>query len=148
MKVVYLDACVLNRPTDDLTIPRNRLEAEAINAIFLRIRSGELQWVSSELLEAEIAAIRSEHRRRIVAWRLRLADRRIELNDAIRELASTLCEQGLSPADALHCAFAEVAKVDALLTTDDRLIKRAGKLRNLIRIAVLNPTDFGGTHED
>ena len=50
--------------------------------------------------------------------------------------------------DAHHVAFAEHAKVDALLTTDDRLIRRYRRLRDQERVTsspvvdMLNPVDW------
>jgi hypothetical protein len=54
MPTIYLDACCLNRPFDDQTIDRVRLESEAVLLILKRIESDEWEWVSSEVLEFEI----------------------------------------------------------------------------------------------
>ena len=42
---VYLDACCLNRPFDDQTQPRVRLEAEAISLILEKLHQAEWEWV-------------------------------------------------------------------------------------------------------
>jgi hypothetical protein len=52
---IYLDVCCLNRPFDDQTQPRIRLETEAILEIISRCRTGEWELLSSTALESEIA---------------------------------------------------------------------------------------------
>jgi hypothetical protein len=44
---VYLDVCCLNRPFDDQTQDRIRLEAEAIVLILEHIIRGDWNWLSS-----------------------------------------------------------------------------------------------------
>jgi hypothetical protein len=39
---VYLDASALNRPFDDQSLPRNRLEAEAVIVILDQIEQGSV----------------------------------------------------------------------------------------------------------
>ena len=52
---VYLDVCCLQRPFDDQRQPRIRLEAEAVQLILARVEAGELVWISSEVVDYEIA---------------------------------------------------------------------------------------------
>ena len=51
---LYLDACCLNRLTDDQSQARIREEAEAVEQILRLIREGGATWVSSTVLEVEI----------------------------------------------------------------------------------------------
>ena len=51
---VYLDACCLNRPFDDQSQDRIRLESEAIIIILNLLYKGEWKWIGSEALEIEI----------------------------------------------------------------------------------------------
>ncbi len=46
---------------------------------------------------------------------------------------------GFSNYDAAHIASAERSQADIFLTTDDRLIKRARRLTNLINVNIDNP---------
>jgi hypothetical protein len=55
MKKIYLDVCCFNRPFDNQTQERIRLEAEAILLILKRFELGEWQWISSETMDFEIA---------------------------------------------------------------------------------------------
>ncbi|REJ56006.1 MAG: hypothetical protein DWQ58_07690 [Microcystis aeruginosa TA09] len=41
--------------------------------------------------------------------------------------------------DALHLAFAEAGGADVLLTTDDRLLRKAQQYRDSINVTVENP---------
>ena len=51
---IYLDACCLNRPFDDQSQNRIRLESEAILIIMNRMYNKEWEWVGSEVLVAEL----------------------------------------------------------------------------------------------
>ena len=51
---VYLDACCLNRPFDDQSQPRVRLEAEAIALILEKLHHSEWEWIGSEILLHEV----------------------------------------------------------------------------------------------
>jgi hypothetical protein len=51
---IYLDVCCLNRPFDDQSQERIRLEAEAVLLILRRIKAGEWQWIGSPVVTAEI----------------------------------------------------------------------------------------------
>ncbi len=54
MTKIYLDTCCLNRPFDDQTQERIRLESEAVLAIISRIEKGEWDWIGSDVLMDEI----------------------------------------------------------------------------------------------
>lgn len=51
---VYLDACSLQRPLDDRSQPRVNLEAEAVLTLLRLVEDGQLELVSSEVLEFEV----------------------------------------------------------------------------------------------
>jgi hypothetical protein len=52
--LIYLDVCCLNRPFDDQTQERIRLEAEAVRLILERCQSGEWQLLGSEVIDVEL----------------------------------------------------------------------------------------------
>ena len=54
MTKVYLDVCCLNRPFNDQTQARIRLEAEAVLSVLTRVENGELLCVSSTVIQTEI----------------------------------------------------------------------------------------------
>ncbi|HSW44151.1 MAG TPA: hypothetical protein VLM89_01100 [Phycisphaerae bacterium] len=59
---VYLDVSCLNRPFDDQTQPRIRLEAEAVGLILKHVDLGKWRAVSSQMADIEIAAIAQAER--------------------------------------------------------------------------------------
>jgi len=68
---LYLDVCCLNRPFDDQTQPRIRLEAEAVLLILARVTAGEWIWLSSEVVDLEVARAPDLERRRRVELLIR-----------------------------------------------------------------------------
>ena len=53
---IYLDTCCLQRPFDDQTQPRIRVEAEDLLAVLAAIEAGDCVLLTSEALEFEIHA--------------------------------------------------------------------------------------------
>jgi predicted nucleic acid-binding protein len=136
---LYLDACCLNRPTDDQSQTRVRNEAEAVEAIFRFVREGRATWVSSTALEIEISRNPDADRRRDVAALLTLANEVVVPQHRSAKRAEFLQRLGFDPFDALHLACAEQGQAEVFLTTDDNLIRRAGLHANILRTRVENP---------
>lgn len=139
---VYLDACCINRLTDDQTQARIRQEAEAVELILRRMRDGGIQWISSEALVDEIDRNPHVERRLENAALLSLASESIEVGDPIAGRAATLRSAGYEAYDTLHLACAEAAGVDVLLTTDDDFVRKASRQDGSPRVAVLNPLSW------
>ncbi len=51
---IYLDVCCWNRPFDDFSQERIRLEAEAVLLIYEKFRLGIWVLLSSDIVEAEL----------------------------------------------------------------------------------------------
>jgi predicted nucleic acid-binding protein len=130
---LYLDACCLNRLTDDQSQARIRDEAAAVEAAFRLVRTGGVIWISSTVLEIEINRNPDRDRRHDVARLLALANEIVVPQAWTAKRAMVLQQFGFAPLDALHLACAEGHQVDVFLTTDDGLIRRAE--RNLLRSA-------------
>ena len=128
---VYLDACSLQRPLDDRTQPRINVEAEAVLTILSLVESGDLELLSSEVLEFEISRIPDVQRQARVREILTLAIQILKLTDEVEALAATLAKAGIKPIDALHLASAAQTKADYFCTCDDKLLKKSRKLKNL-----------------
>jgi len=60
----------------------------------------------------------------------------------MKERAKVLHAAGYGAFDALHLAHAEADGVEALLTTDDRFIKRAQRGLGNPLVRVVNPVDW------
>ena len=125
---VYLDTCSVQRPLDDRSQLRVRLEAEAVLAILSLCESGALRMVSSEALELEVAKNPLPQRRVFAVEAMKLADDVIEINDTVVARAILLEQQGFKGMDALHIAAAESGNVEFFCSCDDRLVRRAKSL--------------------
>lgn len=136
---VYLDNCVFNRPFDDQSQIRIKLETEAKFYIQASIKRRHLVLVWSYIIELENAHNPFiERRNAIESWQtLALVD--ISETENILSTAHWMRKFGLKSKDALHIACAIEAGADYFITTDDLLIKKAGVLD---KIRVVNPLNF------
>jgi predicted nucleic acid-binding protein len=139
---IYLDACCLNRLTDDQSQPRIAQEAEAVEQILRLLRAKTIEWFSSTVLEAETNNNPDAERRHEVEVLLSLATRTIRLDSQMVHRAKELEVLGYGAFDALHLSAAEAGNAEALLTTDDRLIRRAARAVGSPRVRVLNPVEW------
>jgi predicted nucleic acid-binding protein len=137
MTRIYLDVSCLNRPFDDQSQPRVRLESEAVTMILESIDAGRWEQVSSRIAEIELNAMIDPVRRRRVLQLL--PQHRMELTPDVFGRARELTALGLKAADAVHVAAAESLPVEVLLTCDDRLLKRCVRLADQIHVRVANP---------
>lgn len=139
---VYFDACVLNRPLDDQSQARIRLEAEAVEHLLRAVADGKLEWISSEVVLFEIIRCPDNDRRTVLELMCRAATRRLALSDHATSRARQLRSQGFKDMDALHLAVAESAAIEVLLTTDDAFIRAARNLQPPSPVRVENPVIF------
>lgn len=63
----------------------------------------------------------------------------VTVDDAIQGRAGMLMQRGVGTFDALHLACAEAGGATALLTTDDRLVRWAGRQIDMLQVKVANP---------
>lgn len=139
---LYLDTCCLNRPFDDQRQIRIRLESEAVLALLTEVSADVHRIASSATLLYEISRIADQTRRDGVRHFLGYATSYQPLTAAVQSRGAVLCSLGFKSFDALHLASAEELKVDAFLSTDDRLLLRASRLGGKLTLPVLNPLDF------
>ncbi|MBF0408482.1 MAG: hypothetical protein HQM10_14115 [Candidatus Riflebacteria bacterium] len=122
---IYFDSCCLQRPLDDQTQPRIRVESEAVLALLSAVKSGDIILLNSEALEYEMKRIPDETRRTEVIAVLALAKERLELTDTAELLAESLETKGLAAMDAVHISLASMAKADFFTSCDDKLLRKA-----------------------
>lgn len=140
MTKLYLDACCLNRPFDDQTQDRVRLEAEAVLLVLARLGEGEeWQWIGGEMLDFEIEQTPDPERRSRVELLAAHAHHLVLVERAEIERAEQLEALGFHPFDALHIACAESGGVEVFLTTDDQLLRLASRLEGQLGLRVENP---------
>lgn len=128
---IYLDSCSLQRPLDDQTQLRIRVETEAVLAILTAAQAGDVVLVNSEALEYESGRIPDDQRCTEVRAILALAQEHIDVTDKAEALALALEGHGIRPMDAVHLALASTAKVDFFATCDDSLLRKARKVTGL-----------------
>lgn len=68
--------------------------------------------------------------------------RTVALTAAIVERGEVLEATGFKSYDALHIACAEEAGAEALLTTDDRMLRLARRVQGSLRVRVANPVEW------
>ena len=130
---------MFNRPFDDQSHIRIRLEAEAKLYVQNKIKNKELELIWSYILEFEnFHNPHDERRNAIIRWK-DIAMLNIIETPALLKNAKKVAEFGVKAKDALHVASAIEGNADYFLTTDDKLL--SSLKRNEI-IKTLNPTDF------
>lgn len=136
---IYLDNCCFNRPFDDQSQLRIRLEAEAKLKVQEDIRSGAYQLIWSYMLDYENRKNPFQERTELITkWRV-YAVEDVEADRKIMELASRINAEGIRKFDSLHIACAIKAKADYFLTTDDGILKKASRIRE---IRITDPIGF------
>ena len=145
---IYLDVCCLNRPFDDQTQNRIRLEAEAVLLILTHIQAGDWEWISSEVVIDEIEQTPDPKRRDRVHQLMNHANHSHLLTDNDIVRANTLVNLGFGSMDALHLACAESSHSDFFLTTDDKLHRQAIRLQNQLNVVVGNPLNWLVTQQE
>jgi predicted nucleic acid-binding protein len=145
VKTFYLDMNIYNRPFDDQSQMRIRLETMAITMIFTLIERGSFSAKWSFVLDYENSRNPFAERRALVQQLAQACDSSVEPDASIRELARRLAENyEIRGRDALHLACAERSGCDYLVTCDDRLIQQSRRLRQTgtLTVQVLNPIDL------
>lgn len=125
-RMAYLDVCALNRPLDDQSQMRIRLEADAVSLILSHVRSQSLALAVSPVHHAEVAANPDPSRRSHVQLLLQELGSQVVFDRlASRRRAEDLITLGMGTADAAHVALAEQVGCD-FVTCDDRLLRQSG----------------------
>mgnify|MGYP006305430231 CR=1 FL=1 len=108
---IYLDNCALQRPLDDQSYLRIRLEAEAVVEIIELVEDGDLVLLNSAVLEYELQKCADLGRVEYGMEVLSLASDRIRLSDRMVRRAKRFQGLGMEGIDALHLAAAEANPV-------------------------------------
>lgn len=128
---LYLDLCCFNRPYDDQSQTRIRLETEAKLVLQDRVREGACDLVWSAILDFENANNPFPARRYAIGqWRA-LAVECVMIDEAVLARAREAMDLGLREYDALHVAAAIAGRADVLVSTDDKLLRRVRAMPGL-----------------
>lgn len=136
---LYLDNCAFNRPFDDQSYIRIRLETEAKLYIQGQIKDGHLELVWSYILDFENAQNPFSDRRTAIKKWIAFCAIDIVETPALIEKAKQLLAFGIKSKDALHIAAAVAANADYFLTTDDKLLNKTDLIKD---VKLMNPIEF------
>lgn len=140
--LLYLDSCCLNRPFDDLTQIRVRLEAEAVEWILEESRSSRFTIVTSDYLSVELSRNPDPGKRAGSLAMIGYAGIHVTVCESVARRAADFESIRIRGFDALHIAAAEAAGCDYLVTTDDGLLKKSNRHSSQLMVKVLNPIDI------
>ncbi|MEO6453643.1 MAG: PIN domain-containing protein [Ginsengibacter sp.] len=136
---VYLDNCCFNRPFDNQSSIRVKMETDAKLYIQFMILTGKIELVWSYIIDFENEANPFVERRDTIEKWKRLAVVVVIENNPVLTKAEKYTNEGLKAKDALHIACAIESGCQYFITTDDVVLK---KMVNKTNIVVLNPIDF------
>lgn len=136
---IYLDICCFNRPSDDQSQLRIKLESEAKLKIQTDIQAGNFDLVWSYILEGENEANPFEERKRAIREWKNYAIMDFDAETTILDKAKMLNQIGLRSKDALHISCAISAGCQYFLTTDDKILNKNGLIEE---ITIIDPIGF------
>ncbi len=142
-KKIYLDNSILNRPFDEQSNIKNRVERETLFLILKKIEQKELILVHSAIIAYENSLNPFPERKEFVEKVMKLATRYQDYTDEISIRASALKnEYNITSYDARHIASAEIAKIDFFITCDYQLVKKyTGDLKVITPIIFIKNYD-------
>lgn len=136
---LYLDNCCYNRPFDEQTQLRVRLETEAKLRVQSLMRTGGLEYVWSKVLDYEMGKSPFLDQIDEIGDWAEWATIYVDMDDAIAKHGAAIMRYGVKRMDALHIASAKAGGCDWFLTTDKGILKHLSVWDGM-RIA--NPVDF------
>ena len=139
--LVYLDTCAVQRPLDDRSQLRVRVEADIILAIIAAAEADEIQLISSDVLRFETEnnpiPARRDFGRRVLA----IATVDNATTPEVADLARRYEQTDIKPIDAVHLASAVAARADFFCTVDDDLLRKA-RFANTGATRVVSPPEL------
>ena len=124
MMRLYLDLCCFNRPFDDQSQTRVRLETEAKLALQEHVRSGRVEIMWSYILDFENDQNPFlERAESIGTWRA-MAANQVSESEAVLATARQASALGVKAYDALHVGCAVAGGAAIFVSTDDALLRR------------------------
>jgi hypothetical protein len=138
--LIYMDCCCLNRPNDDQTIDKIRIESDVIIAILFKCFYGSWQLIGSDIIEYEITKTPDINKRNKILDIYKIKKENIEINDTIIKRAKEIQLHGIESMDSLHFASAEFKRVNVLLTVDKNFINNSKRINSSLQ--VVNPINW------
>ena len=133
----YLDNCCYNRPFDDQSQMKIRLETEAKLYIQAGIRERKYSLAWSYMLDYENNDNPYEEKRNAVLPWKEIAGDYCPSSDDVFSLGCEIMRQGIKSKDALHIACAMKCGCEYFITSDNKLTNKT-----IVNIRIVNPIDF------
>ena len=140
---IYLDNCSYNRPFDNQTQMRIRLETEAKLYIQENVREGKYFLCWSFMLDYENGKNPYEEKRSAISPWKEIATDFCPPSKTILARGKEIMKHGIKNEDALHIACAIERHCGYFITTDTKLINKS-----IEQIEIINPIDFIRETED
>jgi hypothetical protein len=137
---LYLDNCSFNRPYDDQSLLKNRLESEAKIYIQSEIVNGTYELAWSYIMDYEISFNPfSDRKNQIVKWK-KIAKIDIDISEDVDRKANEITARNIRP--RMLCISRARLKQNA-----DILLRQTKKILNksIDHIVIINPIDFART---
>jgi len=123
--LIYLDTCAIQRPLDDRSQLRVRVEGDILLTVIAVVETGELELVSSAVLRFETENNPLVTRRDFARRVLSLATVDIDTITAVAEQGLHFEQVGIKPLDAIHLSSALAVHADFFCTVDDDFLHKA-----------------------
>ena len=136
---VYLDNCCYNRPFDEQTQLKVRLETVAKLAVQLLMAAHAVEYAWSDVLTYEVTKNPIKKRRSLILSWKEGAVTDVVSSQKVVERGKEFEQLGVKPKDALHLASALQAGCDWFLTTDRGILNKVEEIEGM---RVANPIDF------
>ncbi len=130
---------MFNRPFDDQSNFKIRLESEAKLKIQENIRSGVYDLIWSYILDYENDKNPFRERREQIAKWERYSIENIVEDDLVLNLAISMRQHNIKKFDSLHIACAIKGNTDYFLTTDNGILNKSKLIHDL---RIIDPIDF------
>jgi len=140
---LYLDVCSYNRPFDNQSQMKVRLETEAKLYIQSGIREGKYLLAWSYMLVYENESSPYEEKKKAIAPWKEIANSYCPSSDGVISKEREIMKLGIKAKDALHIACAIISGCAYFITTDNKLTNK-----NIHGIKIINPIDFIRETED
>ena len=138
--LIYMDCCCLNRPSDDQTQDKIRIESDVIIAILYKCFYDSWKLIGSDIVDYEIRKTPDVNKMNKALDLYKIKKENINVNDIIIKRAKELQEYGLKSVDSLHFASAEYRNVNVLLTVDKDFVNNSKNIVSSLRVE--NPINW------
>ncbi len=132
---IYLDNCCYNRLLDDRSYSKIYYERNSVMLILELVEQSAITLVGSEMLVKEINDTVNLYKRSVLKVVYTLCSQEIKVNSGILDRAEEIRHySNIKYKDSIHLACAEIAKVDALLTTDKKFMNNCSRIKTYTKV--------------